>query len=226
MTVALSIAIVDYGMGNLFSVHQAFAAVGQPAEITASPNRLAGADAIVIPGVGAFGVAMNVLERTGMADVIKDRVSRGTPLVGICLGLQLMMTSSTEFGQHAGLGLVAGDTAALRESQELPKRARIPHVGWSAIEATQPRQWEGTPLGDLESGQAMYFVHSFYVRPDDPSLMLSTSEYMGKTFCSSVAKDNLFGCQFHPERSGPDGLAIYRRIVAAIRAGESFGGLH
>jgi glutamine amidotransferase len=153
-------------------------------------------------------------------------VSRGTPLVGICLGLQLMMSSSTEFGQHAGLGLVTGDTAALRDSPELLKKARIPHVGWSGVDATRPRAWEGTPLGDLASGNEMYFVHSYFVRPVDTSITLATSQYLGKTFCSSVAKGHLFGCQFHPERSGPDGLAIYRRLVAAIRAGEPFGGVH
>jgi imidazole glycerol-phosphate synthase subunit HisH len=226
MSAIPSIAIVDYGMGNLFSVHQAFAAVGQPADITASPARLASADAIVIPGVGAFGIAMDVLERTGMAEIIKDRVSRGTPLVGICLGLQLMMSSSTEFGHHAGLGLIPGDTAALRDSPELAATARIPHVGWSGVDATRARRWEGTPLANLVPGHEMYFVHSYYVRPHDQSVTLSTSEYLGKMFCSSVAKDHLFGCQFHPERSGPEGLAIYRRIVAAIRSGEPFGGTH
>jgi glutamine amidotransferase len=218
------IAVVDYGMGNLFSVVQAFAAVGQRAEITASPERLATADALVIPGVGAFGIAMNVLERTGMADTIRDRASRGVPLVGICLGLQLMMSSSTEFGRHAGLGLVAGETSALRDSPEVPGTARIPHVGWSAVDAPGSRGWGGTPLAGLAPGGAMYFVHSFYVRPDDPGVVLSTSRYFGKTFCSSVARGHLFGCQFHPERSGPEGLAIYARIVAAIRSGESFGG--
>jgi glutamine amidotransferase len=136
-----------------------------------------------------------------------------------------MMSSSTEFGHHAGLGLIAGDTAALRESAEISDRARVPHVGWSPVDAPRPGRWDATPLADLASGDEMYFVHSYYVRPSDAAVVLSTSEYLGKTFCSSVARGNLFGCQFHPERSGPDGLAIYRRLVATIRSGESFGGI-
>lgn len=219
------VAIVDYGMGNLFSVRQAFAAVGQDAEITESRATLATCDAIVIPGVGAFGIAMEVLERSGLADTIKERVQRGTPLVGICLGLQLMMSSSTEFGLHPGLGILDGDTAALRESPEIGEGARIPHVGWSAVEPTRPNAWQGTPLAGLEPGREMYFVHSYYVRPNDSDVALSTSSYFGKTFCSSVAKGNVFGCQFHPERSGPDGLEIYRRLVSTIRSGEAFGGV-
>lgn len=218
------LAIVDYGMGNLFSVRQAFAAVGQDAEITDSRVKVQACDAIVIPGVGAFAIAMEVLERTGLAETIKERVQKGTPLVGICLGMQLMMSSSTEFGVHAGLGILQGDTAALRESPEIAAAARIPHVGWSAVEPTRPNAWQGTPLEGLAPGREMYFVHSYYVRPSNPDEALSTSSYFGKTFCSSVARGNVFGCQFHPERSGVDGLEVYRRIVATIRSGEPFGG--
>jgi imidazole glycerol-phosphate synthase subunit HisH len=225
MSTAPKVVIVDYGMGNLFSVRQALAAVGQDADIVATADRLTTADAIVIPGVGAFGIAMEVLHRTGMADTIKERVSRGTPLVGICLGLQLMMASSTEFGHHRGLGLIEGDTAALRDSPELSPAARIPHVGWSAISPARSHAWDGTPLDVVAPGTDMYFVHSYYVRPSDPTVTLSTSQYLGKTFCSSLATGNLFGCQFHPERSGPHGLAVYRRIVAAIRAAQPLGGL-
>jgi glutamine amidotransferase len=224
MTAAVpTLAIVDYGMGNLFSVLHAFAAVGQPAEITSSPTRLAVSEAIVIPGVGAFGIAMDVLERTGMAEAIQDRVACGTPLVGICLGMQLMMTSSTEFGSHRGLGIIEGDTVALKESPDISAGARIPHVGWSAVEQPHARSWCGTPLGGLVPGHEMYFVHSYYVRPTNPEVALSFSSYRGVTFCSSLVKGNVFGCQFHPERSGVEGLEVYRRIAAAIRADEPFG---
>jgi glutamine amidotransferase len=221
-----SIAVVDYGMGNLFSVVQAFSAVGQRAEITASPATLAAADAIVIPGVGAFGSAMDVLARTGMADTIRERVARGTPLVGICLGMQLMMSSSSEFGSHEGLGLVDGETLALRASPEIDPSARIPHVGWSAVQPARAGAWCGTPLATLGADPSMYFVHSYYVRPSNPSVVLSFSNYRGVTFCSSLARGNLFGCQFHPERSGPEGLDVYRHITAAIRAGQPFGGVN
>jgi imidazole glycerol-phosphate synthase subunit HisH len=223
---APSVSVVDYGMGNLFSVVQAFSAVGQSAEITSSPAALTAADAIVIPGVGAFGRAMEVLERTGMADAIREKASRGTPVVGICLGMQLMMSSSTEFGAHQGLGLVKGDTVALKESPAIDSSARIPHVGWTAVEPAYASGWAATPLAALGAGHHMYFVHSFYVRPADPSMALSFSSYRGVTFCSSLAKGNLFGCQFHPERSGPEGLEVYRHLTAAIRAGRPVGGVN
>jgi glutamine amidotransferase len=218
------LAIVDYGMGNLFSVLHAFAAVGQSAEITSDPARLGGADGLVIPGVGAFGIAMEVLERTGMADTVRERVGQGVPLIGICLGMQLMMSSSTEFGAHAGLGIIEGDTVALKTSPGISAGARVPHVGWSAVQpARTSHGWIDTPLGGLAAGGEMYFVHSYYVRPANPGVVLSLSNYRGATFCSSLVKGNVFGCQFHPERSGAEGLEIYRRIANAIRAGEPFG---
>lgn len=219
-----TLAIVDYGMGNLFSVLQAFGAVGQTAEVTSDPARLAAADGLVIPGVGAFGIAMEVLERTGMADTVRERVAQGVPLVGICLGMQLMMSSSTEFGAHTGLGIIDGDTVALKASPDINAAARIPHVGWSAVHpARTSENWIDTPLDGLAAGGEMYFVHSYYVRPTNPEVVLSLSNYRGVTFCSSLAKGNVFGCQFHPERSGAEGLEIYRRIAKAISAGEPFG---
>jgi len=177
------LAIVDYGMGNLFSVRHAFAAVGQEAEITASPERVAEADAIVIPGVGAFGVAMDVLTRTGLADTIRDRASRGAPVVGICLGMQLMMSSSAEFGSHRGLGIVAGETVSLKDIPGIDPAARVPHVGWTAVHPTRPDGWRGTPLNGLEPGCPMYFVHSYCVRPADGAVSVASSNYLGASFC-------------------------------------------
>ena len=223
MTGQPTLAIVDYGMGNLFSVVQAFAAVGQAAAITSDPGDLATADGIVIPGVGAFGVAMSVLERTGMAPIIRERAAQGAPIVGICLGMQLMMSSSTEFGSHAGLGIVDGDTVALKASPAISADARIPHVGWSSVQPAYDRGWADTPLGGLSSGGEMYFVHSYVVRPASADVVLSLSSYRGVTFCSSLVRGNVFGCQFHPERSGPEGLEIYRRISRAIHSGAPFG---
>jgi glutamine amidotransferase len=217
------LAIVDYGMGNLFSVLHAFAAVGQQAVITDSPAVVEAADAVVIPGVGAFGVAMDVLSRTGLADAIRARADRGAPIIGVCLGLQLLMSASTEFGAHDGLAIVPGDTIALTALPGIDASARIPHVGWSAVVPTRPDGWAGTPLGGLAPGSDLYFVHSYCVEPADPGVTLSSSTYRGATFCSSVAVGNVFGCQFHPERSAVDGLDIYRRLVAAIRAGQPFG---
>jgi glutamine amidotransferase len=214
-------AIVDYGMGNLFSVRHAFAAVGQDAEITASPADVAAADAIVIPGVGAFGVAMDVLTRTGLADAIMDRSSRGAPIVGICLGMQLMMSVSAEFGSHTGLGIVQGETVSLKDVAGIDPSARVPHVGWTDVHPARP--WDGTPLSTTEPDSPMYFVHSYCVRPSDAAVSLAWSEYAGATFCSSLVTDQVFGCQFHPERSAAEGIEIYRRIVSAIRARQPFG---
>ena len=217
------LAIVDYGMGNLFSVLHAFAAVGQEGVITDDPAAVAAADAVVIPGVGAFGVAMDVLSRTGLADAIRSCAVRGTPVIGVCLGMELLMAPRTELGAHEGLAIVPGDTIALTALPGIETSARIPHVGWSAVFPARPGGWAGTPLAGLEPGSDLYFVHSYCVRPADPAVVLSSSAYRGATFCSSLAAGNVFGCQFHPERSAVDGLEIYRRLVAAIRAGQPFG---
>jgi glutamine amidotransferase len=139
--------------------------------------------------------------------------------------MQLMMSSSTEFGAHGGLNLVKGETVALKDDAALDPAARIPHVGWTAVQPSRAGAWSGTPLAALGSGHDMYFVHSFYVRPADPAVALAFSSYRGVTFCSSLVTGNLFGCQFHPERSGPEGLEVYRQITASIRSSRPFGGV-
>lgn len=208
----LDVAIVDYGMGNLFSVKHACTAAGLEARITAEPGDLAGARAVILPGVGAFGRAMATLTELGFPDALREVAEAGRPLLGICLGLQLLMAESHEFGSHAGLGLIPGDVVKLD-----PERDRVPHVGWSPVQRTQASAWDGTVLEGLTDGEHMYFVHSFYVRPSDPNVAVAVTAHGGTPFCSAVRHGSVFACQFHPERSGAEGLRVYRNLARQIR---------
>jgi len=206
---AARVAIVDYGMGNLFSVQQALAHVGLEATITAEAGRLMSADAVILPGVGAFGDAMAELTRRDLVTPLREAVASGKPVVGICLGMQLLMSESLEFGRHRGLGFIEGDVVRLTG----PK---VPQVGWNRIWLVDRGSWDGTLLEGLPEGAYFYFVHSFYVRPMEAALTLSTTRYGSVEFCSSLRRGNVFACQFHPERSGPAGLALYRNLATQI----------
>ncbi len=208
-------AIIDYGMGNLFSVEQACTAAGLPATITSSAEEVRQAAAVILPGVGAFGDAMATLRKLGLVEVIREVVAAGTPVVGICLGMQLLMSESYEFGRHEGLGLIEGTVMPL-ESQQGAARFKVPHVGWNAI-TTSRNSWEKTPLQGLPDRTFMYFVHSFYVKPSDSQVVLSTTQYANTEFCSSLSVGNIFACQFHPERSGPYGLRLYQNIARWVQ---------
>lgn len=209
------IAIVDYGIGNLFSVANACARVGAPTRITNDPRTLLRAPAVILPGVGAMPDAMAVLRATGLADALVEVAARGTPLLGICLGLQLLMREGTEFEPHAGLGLIDGDVVRLEGHDDLGRPLRVPHLGWNTVHTTAP--WRTSALADTPDGSAMYFVHSFHVRPRDASVILTETHYGSTTFCSAVQSGSLTACQFHPERSGPLGLGLLRQF--ALRAG-------
>ena len=211
------VAVVDYGLGNLFSVKHACEHAGMETVITSDGEQLLRADAVLLPGVGAFGDAMSALERLELISVLKDLVASGKPLVGICLGMQLLMSESVEFGRHRGLGFIEGDVVRLEESRMTSRPVKVPEVGWNRLRMPRPRHWEGSLLDGLEDGEFMYFVHSFYVRPADPSVMLSTTRYGSMDYCSSFQRRNLFACQFHPERSGPSGLRVYRNLARQIR---------
>ncbi len=216
-------AIVDYGVGNLFSVKHACEYVGMDGLIADSPQDVLSADVVIVPGVGAFGDAMDALNERGLTDVIKQVASDGRPLVGICLGMQLLMSESHEFGTHEGLGIIKGDVVRFEPAAVSGRTPKVPQVEWNRIGAPQTRQgWDGSPLAGLEYDEYMYFVHSYYARPADPHMVLSVSEYGGVGFCSSLVLENVFACQFHPERSGPKGLQIYRNIASSVRAGKTF----
>ncbi len=223
------VAIVDFGMGNLFSAKHACEHVGMQASITSEKEHILSADAVILPGVGAFGDAMNSLHKLDLIEPLKEVASSRKPVVGICLGLQLLMTESYEFGLHKGLGLVEGPVVKFENPVGPRGPLKVPHIGWNGIfrpghlqhkgelltDAEDP--WRGTPLNGLRDGTYMYFVHSFYAIPENPEVKLSTSTYGNLEFCSSLRCGNIFAFQFHPERSGPDGLRIYERLKVLVQ---------
>ena len=202
------IAIIDYGMGNLRSVQKGFERTGFVAEVTRDAEKIVSARGVVLPGVGAFHACMENLARFGLIEVVRQ-VVRQKPFLGICLGFQLLFSESEEFGKQKGLDLFAGKVVGFHPDHEL----KVPHMGWNRIEMKKDSPF----LEGLSSGDFVYFVHSFYVVPEDPSLVATTTDY-GDSFVSSIATDNLFACQFHPEKSQELGLRIlgnFGRFVAS-----------
>jgi glutamine amidotransferase len=198
------IAIIDYGMGNLRSVQKALAAVGAEGTITADPEAVRTADRVILPGVGAFASAIAELRRTGLAEAFTEAVRRGAPCLGVCLGLQLLFDGSDEDGDHTGLGLIPGRIVRFRSKPGL----KVPHMGWNTLDMARP-----SPLFDgLDEAPSVYFVHSYYARPDRPADVLATSDH-GGPFAAAVGRDNLLACQFHPEKSQHAGLAMYANFA-------------
>jgi len=211
------VAIVDFEMGNLFSVKRACEQVGLQASITASVGEVAAADAVILPGVGAFGDAMAALKRLGLVEVLREVAGSGKPLVGICLGMQLLMSESYEFGCHQGLGLIEGKVVRFEGPRTGSASLKVPQVGWNRIWKTATGGWDSSPLAGLRDGEFMYFVHSFYAKPVDERVVVATSRYGHIEFCASLRRGNIFACQFHPERSGLEGLKIYRNLARQIQ---------
>ncbi|MBU1247300.1 MAG: imidazole glycerol phosphate synthase subunit HisH [Proteobacteria bacterium] len=207
------IAIVDYRLGNLYSVKLACEHVGLGAEITSNKDAILGADAVILPGVGAFGDAMDALDELDLVSVLRDVAASGKPLFGICLGLQLLMKGSEEFGAHEGLGIIKGNVVKLDAPRENGRVLKVPQVGWNRVNPADGVDWNGTLMQGVTPGERFYFVHSFVVVPEDKSLVCSTTTYGHIEFCSSVRYGNVFACQYHPERSGARGLRIYRNLA-------------
>jgi glutamine amidotransferase len=203
----MNVAIVDLHMGNLFSIRNACRSVGLDASVTSSPDDIQQADAVILPGVGAFGQAMQRLREKELVDVLKESVASGKPFFGICLGFQLLFSESEEFGRHAGLGILPGRVTRFNNAGGSFK---VPHVGWSRVHKVDrnAKSW----LDTVKDGAFMYFVHSYYVTPENDRITLTRSPYGNISFCSSIQQDNIFACQFHPERSGPEGLEIYKQF--------------
>lgn len=203
------IAIIDYGMGNLRSVQKGFEKVGFEAVVTSDPKVVLEAHKIVLPGVGAFPDCMRNLEKGGFIEPILRVVGEGRPFLGICLGLQLLFTESDEFGVHQGLGVIPGRVVRFPEGMsEHGEKLAVPHMGWNQISFCQkPALYEG-----IDDGTNVYFVHSYYVVPDDPSVVATTTTY-GLEFCSSICKDNIVATQFHPEKSQDAGLRMLRNFA-------------
>lgn len=199
------LAIVDYGVGNLFSLFHSLRAVGVEAVVTGSETDLAGADRIILPGVGAFGAAADALRRTGLDQAVLREAEAGKPLLGICLGMQLLFDYSTEYGRHDGLGLISGSVQPIRPV--IPEGYKVPHIGWNALHF--PKDKPVSPLfRHIREGDCVYFVHSFY-GTDCADSTIATAEY-GPELTAAVARDNVYGVQFHPEKSGEVGLSILR----------------
>ncbi len=209
------IAIVDYGLGNLFSIQSACEQAGLSVLITSDAAKLEASDAVLLPGVGAFANAMEALDGLGLTGPVKELALSGKPLIGICLGMQLLMTESCEFGLCAGLGLIEGTVERLPGGGD-----KVPHVGWSPVFEREPGVWRGTLLDGVENESYMYFVHSYYVCPKDEETVLSKSRFGERDFCSAIKRGTIMGCQFHPERSGAEGLLVYRNIHKFLSGGE------
>jgi glutamine amidotransferase len=201
------IVIIDYGMGNLRSVQKAFQKVGYEAEITTSPQRVRDASAVALPGVGAFGEAMSNLERAGMVRVLRQAAA-SKPFLGICLGQQLLFEESEEMGAFEGLGILPGEVVRFNGP------LKVPHIGWNQIHQVQP----SPILTGVADGDFAYFVHSYYVAPSDPSIIVATTDY-GISFASIVGRDRLFGLQFHPEKSQKVGLTMLASFAALAGKG-------
>lgn len=204
------IVIIDYSLGNMFSVQQAFAYLGVQAEVTDDVQKIRSADAIVLPGVGAFAEAMDHLNASGLTNEIKNAVTKGKPFLGICLGMQLLFESSEEFGASAGLGLIKG---SIKRFAFDDKSIKIPQMGWNNINQPEPNKWKGTVLDNVKNGEFMYFVHSYYAVPQQKENVLCLTEYGGLSYCSAVIHHNIVATQFHPEKSAAEGLKIYENWI-------------
>ena len=198
------IAIIDYGMGNLRSVQKALEAVGHGATVASDPDQVRRASKVILPGVGAFADAIAELRRTGLDEAFVEAVNAGKPCLGVCLGLQLLFDVSEEDGEHRGLGLIPGRVVRFGHEPGL----KVPHMGWNTLRTRQPSPL----LLGIEPGPSVYFVHSYYARPDDPADVVAESDHP-RPFAAMVARDNLMATQFHPEKSQRVGLAMYANFA-------------
>lgn len=211
----MTVAVIDYGLGNLFSVCRALERVGATAVVTDSPTEIGRAACAILPGVGAFRDGMNGLHERGLIEALRRYGASGRPLLGICLGMQLLFEVGDEFGRHEGLGLVPGPVVAIPPTGDDGTAHKIPHIGWNELvpPASRPT-WDGTILGDVKPGASAYFVHSFTADPADPVDRLADCYYDGRLISAAVNRGTLSGCQFHPEKSGEIGLHVLRNFLA------------
>jgi glutamine amidotransferase len=208
------VAVIDYGAGNLLSVQRGLEHCGAQVVLTADPERILAATRVVLPGVGAFGSAMQALDALGLVAVLRELARRQTPLLGICLGMQLLLEESEEFGHTKGLGLIPGRVVPLPNKSLAGEALKIPEIGWNALQpsAGSP-DWQGTVLQDCMPGQSVYFVHSFMAVPTQGAHRLADYDFGGHAVSAVIRKDGITGCQFHPEKSGEIGLGILRRFL-------------
>ena len=209
-TSSATVTVVDYGRGNLYSIGQALRHLGATPDLSDDPATVAAADLIILPGVGAFGDAMDQLRRRDLVRPLQDAAARGTPILGICLGMQMFATLSEEYGRHEGLGLVPGTVRRMPDAPEGPGTVRIPNVGWRRLDPRPDGSLAGSGLAD----EVVYFVHSYALWPDDLTHIEATTDVNGVAVPAAVRCGSVLGWQFHPEKSGPAGLALLGWFLA------------
>jgi glutamine amidotransferase len=212
---APSLTIIDYGLGNLRSVQRAFAHCGISANISTDADEIESAPGVVLPGVGAFAKGMSGLTNAGLIPTIRDYINGGRPFLGICLGMQMLFDSAQEFGQHAGLGIIPGEVRLIPSLSPNGNPHKIPHIGWNSL--AQPEEnglvdWSDTILSQVNQGESVYFVHSYAAHPADFRTRLADTWYNGQRIAAAVRKGNVYGCQFHPEKSADVGLRIIKEF--------------
>ena len=214
----IKVAVVDFEAGNLFSVQHACQTVGLRPVITNKPEDIRQAEALILPGVGAFGAAMENLHKLGLVEPLREFAANGKPFLGICLGMQILFSRSTEFGNHEGLSLIAGNVVKFPSVNGNGRRVKVPQIGWNRIfyPSEVENTWDGTPLEQVINGEFMYFVHSYYACPLNSENVLAVTGYEGLKYCSAVIKGNIFATQFHPEKSAIEGIKIYRNWANKI----------
>jgi imidazole glycerol-phosphate synthase subunit HisH len=212
--VSASVTIVDYGIGNLYSVTRAFEASGAQVRVTADHRHIADAERVVVPGVGAFADGMKGLRGRNQIDPVKEFIASGRPFLGICVGMQLLHEVGEEFGEHEGLGIIPGRVVAIEATGVTGEPHRVPHIGWNALLEPAAGAWDGSILAGLPAQPAVYFLHSFAAVPSEARHRLADCQYNGRTICAAVRSGQVYGCQFHPEKSGPLGLKIIENFLA------------
>ena len=211
----MQVTVIDYGIGNLFSVGRALEHCGAEVKFTSDPALIESAPRLVLPGVGAFADGMKGLRDRGLVEPIRRYAASGRPLLGICLGMQMLAQVSEEFGEHEGLGLIQGRVVAVPDRTISGASHKIPHIGWNGLLVPAAVSWNETLLSDTPEGTAVYLVHSYVVTPEDPAQRLADCLYGGHRICAAIRRGSIVGCQFHPEKSGEAGLRILRRFIAA-----------
>lgn len=207
-------AIVDYGMGNIFSIENACQYAGLDCIVTSEKEAILRSAAVILPGVGAFGEAVKNLKKLDLTHLIKDIINQGKPFLGICLGMQLLMSESEEFGIHKGLDILKG--RVVKFASHKSKKIKIPHIGWNKVFFCKQNNAPGPILNDINNGEFMYFIHSYFIEPSESGDIITTTDYSGIKYCSGLKKGNIYAFQFHPERSGLEGIKIYRNFKDII----------
>lgn len=202
------VTIIDYGIGNILSVQRAFESFGAEVQLTDNPKKIEQADRLVLPGVGAFADGMKGLQERNLIETIRNFVSKERPFLGICLGMQMMMESSQEFGIHSGLGIIKGSVVPISSRGIEGRLHKSPVVGWYNLDKINSESWDGSILNEINDTDSVYFVHSFTSMPIDSQHRLATYQYNGHQITAVIRSGNAYGCQFHPEKSGQVGLRI------------------